>query len=91
VLREHLAPGTEVDLLSVDVEGHDLNVLRSVDLDALRPKLIIVEMHHLDLGRLAESPINLHLEARGFRQIGYDTLNGYFVDTRGQRPGLRWP
>ena len=91
VLQEHLAPGTQIDLLSVDVEGHDLNVLRSIDLDVFRPKLVIVEMHHLDLEHLTHSPINRHLEARDFRQIGYDTLNGYFVDTRNERPGLRLP
>ncbi len=91
VLQEHLEPGTEIDLLSVDVEGHDLNVLRSIDLNLFRPKLIVVEMHHLDLMRVPASPINRHLEQQGFRQVGYDTLNGYFVDTRGERSGLRLP
>jgi len=91
VLREHLEPGTEIDLLSVDVEGHDLNVLCSIDLEVFRPKLIVVEMHHLDLPQLPHSPIHRHLQRRGFRQIGYDTLNGYFVDTRGARAGLRLP
>jgi FkbM family methyltransferase len=91
VLREQLAPDTGIDLLSVDVEGHDLNVLRSIDLDHYRPKLIIVEMHRLDLARIEENPVNRHLAGNGFRQIGYDTLNGYFVDTRNSRPGLRLP
>jgi FkbM family methyltransferase len=91
VLVEHLPPETEIDLLSVDVEGHDLNVLRSVNLDVFRPKLIVVEMHHLQLRRVQENPLTRYLEERGFRQIGYDTLNGYFVDTRSQRTGLRLP
>jgi FkbM family methyltransferase len=91
VLEENLELGTEIDLLSVDVEGHDLNVLRSVDLDVFRPKLIIVEMHHLDLERIAEDPINRYLGTQGFQQIGYDSLNGYFVDTRSERTGLRLP
>lgn len=91
VLREHLDPGTEIDLLSIDVEGHDLNVLQSVDLDLFRPKLIIVEIHHQDLGQAGAHPVALHLAACGFRQIAYDSLNGYFVDTRGARSGLRLP
>lgn len=89
VLKETLQAGTEIDLLSVDVEGHDLNVLRSMDLDAFRPKLIVVEMHHLQLNRTEQSPIIRYLEDRGFIQIGYDTLNGYFADTRSKRAGLR--
>lgn len=91
ILRDNLPPGTEIDLLSVDVEGHDLNVLRSVDLDVFRPKLIVVEMHHLQLHLVAQNPVTRYLEARQFRQIGYDTLNGYFVDARSPRPGLRLP
>ena len=91
VLTENLAPRTDIDLLSVDVEGHDLNVLRSIDLDVFRPKLIVVEMHHLQLHLIKENPVTCYLEAQGFRQIGYDTLNGYFVDARSQRDGLRLP
>lgn len=89
VLDEQMAAQTEIGLLSVDVEGHDLNVLRSIDLDRFRPKLIVVEMHHLDLRRIAEHPVTRYLEARHFRQIGYDTLNGYFADVRTPRVGLR--
>jgi FkbM family methyltransferase len=91
VLQQHLQPGTEIGLLSVDVEGHDLSVLRSIDLDAFRPKLIVVEMHHLDLHRTAENPVTRHLEEREFRQVAYDSLNGYFVDVRSQRTGMRLP
>lgn len=91
ILEENLAPGAEIDLLSVDVEGHDLNVLRSIDLTRFRPKLIVVEMHHLDLKLTQENPVNRYLEAQQFRQIGYDTLNGYFVDARAPRSGLRLP
>jgi len=91
VLSENLAPGEEIGLLSVDVEGHDLNVLRSVDLDVFRPKLIVVEMHHVQLHHLQEHPVTCYLEDQGFRQIGYDTLNGYFVDARSERSGLHLP
>ncbi len=90
VLKETLQAGAEIDLLSVDVEGHDLNVLRSIDLDVFRPKLIVVEMQsHLQLNHVMQNPIVRYLEERGFSQIGYDTLNGYFVDTRSRRAGLR--
>jgi FkbM family methyltransferase len=91
VLREHLEPGAEIDLLSVDVEGHDLNVLRSINLHEFRPKLIVVEMHHLDMGLARNHPVTGHLDAQGFRQIAYDSLNGYFVDTQRVRTGLRLP
>lgn len=91
ILNDCLEPGADIDLLSIDVEDHELNVLRSVNLDVHRPKLIVVEMHHLDLAHSGDHAITQYLRDRDFRQIGYDTLNGYFVDTRSQRPGLRLP
>jgi FkbM family methyltransferase len=91
VLREHLKPGEQIDLLSVDVEGHDLNVLKSINLDTYRPKLIVVEIHHMDLDLIKDHPVTRHLAEQGFRQIAYDSLNGYFVDTRSVRVGLRLP
>ncbi len=91
VLHEHLAPDAQIDLLSVDVEGHDLHILRSIDLDVFRPKLIVVELHRQDLYQLLNSDVTRYLDGAGYRQIGYDTLNGYFADTRGIRAGLRLP
>ena len=37
----------DIDLLSVDVEGHELNVLRSIPFDRYRFRVIIVETHQL--------------------------------------------
>lgn len=34
---------SDIDLLSVDAEGHDLEVVRSLDLERYRPRLIVVE------------------------------------------------
>lgn len=36
-----------LDLLQMDTEGYDYQVLRSVDLDVWRPRLIVYEHHHL--------------------------------------------
>jgi len=91
VLKDTLEPGTEIGLLSVDVEGHDLNVLRSVDLDLFRPRLIVVEVHHFEMHKMTSDPVTVYLESCGFKQVGYDTLNGYFVDVRSKRSGLSLP
>ncbi len=48
ILRSTGTPGC-FDLLCVNVEGHDYEVLASLDLDNFRPRLIVVEMHGFDL------------------------------------------
>jgi len=37
------------DLLCIDVEGHDFEVLCSLDLNTYRPKVIVIEMHDFDM------------------------------------------
>ena len=38
-----------LDLLSIDVEGHELDVLRGFDIDKWRPRLLLLEDHVSDL------------------------------------------
>jgi FkbM family methyltransferase len=48
LIAKHL-PGRSIDLLTVDVEGSDLDVLRSADLGAWRPHVLCVESYVTDL------------------------------------------
>jgi FkbM family methyltransferase len=70
------------ELLSVDVEGHDFEVLSSLSLDVYRPKLIVVEMHDFTLAEPARSKAWSHLVANGYELVGYAVMNGYFRDSR---------
>ena len=45
-----------VDLLLIDTEGHDWQILRSIDLDQQRPRLVIYEHYHLSARRSGRSP-----------------------------------
>jgi len=43
ILTEHMPSNREIDFLSVDVEGFDLEVLTSNDWQKFRPKFVVVE------------------------------------------------
>jgi FkbM family methyltransferase len=45
IFDEYLPIGTNIDLLSIDVEGHDLVVLNSNNWEKYRPEILIVEDH----------------------------------------------
>ena len=51
ILDKYLEKGKKIDLLSVDVEGMDLEVLKSNDWKKYRPKVIICEDLEFDLGK----------------------------------------
>ncbi|MCC5951536.1 MAG: FkbM family methyltransferase [Acidimicrobiia bacterium] len=67
ILQERQCP--QVNLLSIDCEGHDMEVLRSIDLHYYRPATILIESAADPGGR----EHHLHLERHGY--IPWATLD----------------
>lgn len=68
-----------VDLLLIDTEGFDWEIVRNVDFDAHRPRLVVYEHFHLAAGD--RSDCRAHLEQNGYETMeeGFDT---FCLDTR---------
>lgn len=76
-----------IDFISIDVEGHELDVFDGFDLERWRPRLIVVEdlLLHLRLHR--------HLTRRGYRWLRRTGINNWYVPAKVRPPlGLdgRW-
>lgn len=69
VLDKYLKPDQKIDLLSIDVEGEDLGVLRSNDWSKYCPEVVIIEALDTPLERLDESPVVFFLKEQGFSPI----------------------
>jgi len=72
ILQEAEAP-SPIDLLSIDVEGHEIEVLHGFDLARWRPRLIMIEDHVGDLER------HWYLQSSGYRLIRRVGNNGWYV------------
>jgi FkbM family methyltransferase len=77
LLAQCLEPGTAIDLLTVDVEGLDLNVLRSNDWSRWRPRCVIAEALRSDVEAVLGSPLHAFLRAQGYRFFA-KTFNSVF-------------
>ena len=77
VLNESSAPPV-IDFLNVDVEGMELEVLRSLDLDAYRVLFMAIEMHGFDAVEPKTHPTASYLLSRGYRLLAYNGLTGFF-------------
>ncbi len=78
ILAEHAPPGQGIQLMSVDVEGFDLQVLQSNDWVRFRPTVLVVES-------LKEAPqhgaaLSEFLETRGYSPFA-QTVNSRFYET----------
>ena len=72
VLEEAQAP-TRFDFLSIDVEGHELEVLRGFDIARWQPRLILLEDHVADLWK------HRYLHDAGYRIVRRYENNGWYV------------
>lgn len=80
ILDKYWKFGENIDLLSIDVEGHDFHVLKSLDLSKYRPKIIVIEMH--EFSSITESEIYKYLISNQYKLKFFAVLNAYFVDDR---------
>ncbi|MCO7246812.1 FkbM family methyltransferase [Halomonas sp. Mc5H-6] len=70
ILDEYISPGTEIDFLSIDVEGLDFEVIKSLDLARYNPKFILVEILGSSLSELLDSEISQYLLSYGYKLYG---------------------
>lgn len=69
ILSRHLHKlgSTDIQFMSVDVEGLDLAVLQSNDWERFRPRAVVAEILDHDLGTAAQSDIAQYLDGVGYR------------------------
>lgn len=77
----YLPSGTKIDFLSIDVEGHELSILRSNDWDKYVPKVIVLEELELekhDTTKILTAETYTFLVARGYELRCVTPLNLIF-------------
>jgi FkbM family methyltransferase len=83
ILMEAGCPA-KFDFLSIDVEGHEIEVLRGFDIAHWRPRLILLEDHVADLSK------HRYLTASGYRIVRRHENNGWYVP-RESAAMCQWP
>lgn len=74
----------QIDLLSIDVEGAELEVLQGANLAATRPQLILLEDKHLYLAK------HRFLKRAGYRLAQRLNRNCWYIRAGAPLPGVSW-
>ena len=71
LLEKYVPDNTKIDFLSVDVEGLDLEVLKSNNWDKYRPELVLVEDYSGSLIELQDSEIISYMTQKDYAAIAW--------------------
>ncbi len=67
ILEKHVPRGRQIDFMTIDVEGLDLQVLRSNDWTAYRPAVVVAEdLAAFTLAAVVNSPLSRYLGDLGY-------------------------
>jgi len=85
ILKESMPQEKEIDFMSIDVEGNELDILLSNDWDLFRPKYLLVEVLRSDLSEVLKNSSTLFLNevgyiptAKVFDTVIYEVKANYF-------------
>jgi len=79
VLEKYLPINTEIDFLSIDVEGLDFDILKSNDWLKYRPRCILVEIFSNSLNDIEGSEINNFLKQNGYFLFAKTVNTAFFM------------
>lgn len=74
ILDQYLPKNQSIDFLSVDVEGLDFEVIRSINLEKYTPKVILAEVLDHELSSMDQNPMLRYLAQYGYA-LGAKTVN----------------
>jgi len=81
VLDQYLSPDQKIDFLSIDVEGLDLQVLRSNNWSNYRPTYVLAEALGMrDVQHVIESDLNQYMSSIGYSLFAKCVNTLFFVD-----------
>jgi FkbM family methyltransferase len=82
VLDRHLPPNQKIDFLTIDVEGLDLQVLRSNDWSRYRPAYVLAESLGMrDVYQVINSDLHSYMRSQGYSLYAKCVNTLFFIDS----------
>jgi len=82
ILQNHLKHDQNIDFMSIDVEGLDLQVLESNDWECFHPSVVLVEILNSSLDSISNDPIYKFLSSHKYRIYAKAVNTIFFVSNK---------
>lgn len=80
ILTCHLPEEKKIDLMNIDVEGMDMEVIRSNDWVRFRPRVLLVEMQGMSVAEALATEANRYLADKGYELYSKFANTAIFID-----------
>ena len=77
LLKKYNCP-KDFDLLNIDVEGHEIEVLKGLDFQIYKPKIILIEIHAKKTDQVFKSNIYKYLIKKNYELISQYYQTSFF-------------
>ena len=71
ILDDTIYKDKQIDVLTIDAEGHDYEVLSSLDFDRYQPKVVLAESHERELDKVLKTRVHQFLEEKGYSIVNW--------------------
>ncbi|HOC87087.1 MAG TPA: FkbM family methyltransferase [Prolixibacteraceae bacterium] len=78
IFNENLIPGCRIDFLSVDVEGFELNVLKSNNWNLYKPEIVLTEFLDFEIKTFLDSELYQFMQGLDYRFYAKTTNTVFF-------------
>ncbi|MFM8917462.1 MAG: FkbM family methyltransferase [Bacteroidota bacterium] len=76
IQKKHVPANTHIDFVSIDTEGHEMDVLTGFNFNMHRPSIFAVELNAVtSLQDVALNPVHLFLEDKGYVAVGKNVIS----------------
>jgi len=81
IQTKNLPLNQEISFMSVDVEGHDLQVLRSNDWSRFRPKIVLAEVLLKNMNEIMTDKVHQYLTQQGYILVAKSVNTCFYKDS----------
>ena len=79
IIENSVYKNNQIDFISIDVEGHELNVLKGIDFKRYNPKLVVIEFinynnkefYEQQIQDILNSELNLYMEKQEYKLVNW--------------------
>lgn len=76
IQKKHIPANTHIDFVSIDTEGHEMDVLSGFNFNMHRPSIFAVELNGVtSLHDVSNNPVHLFLEDKGYIAVGKNVIS----------------